>query len=212
MKNLIYITLAFFFAAQVGCKKEIEEFTFKGQFINGTNMQPTRMNETMTLIAKDQNDKFLHEIGMFTTDANGKFEFKYKRQKGNSITLEDGFTGRVRNLPINQNFEKHPWYFSDKGKLNLEIDFTNISLSQNDTIFIGYMKLDNSGNAEIKGFPIDSIILNISLDLYPAEQNVLFGIGSQNIEINNGLISKYQQRHKVKVTGDPVIDIFKIKY
>ncbi len=170
------------------------------------------MNEKMTLIAINRMDNFSHEIGNFTTDNKGKFEFKYKRQKGNSITLEDGFTGRVRNLPINQNFEKNPWYFSDKGKLNLEIDFTNISLSQNDTIFIGYMKLDNSGNAEIKGFLIDSIILNISLDLYPAEQNVLFGIGSQNIEINNGLISKSQQRHKVKVTGDPVIDIFKIKY
>jgi len=212
MKNLIYITIAFFFAAQVGCKKEIEEFTFKGQFINGTTMQPTRINETMTLITKDQNDKFLNEIGKFTTDAQGKFEFKYRRQKGNSMTLEDGFTGRIRNLPINENFEKNPWYFSDKGTLNLKIDFSNITLGMNDTLYIGYMKLDNSGNAEIKGFPINSNILNLNLDLYPAEQNILFGIGYKSIEINNGLISKFQQRHKVKVSGDPIIDEFEIKY
>jgi len=212
MKNKLLLMALLLILGLSACKKQIEEFTFKGQFINGTTMRPSRMNEKMTLIAINRLGKFSHEIGKFTTDNKGKFEFKYKRQKGNSITLEDGFTGRVRNLPINKNFEKNPWYFSDKGKLNLEIDFTNISLSQNDTIFIGYMKLGNSGNAEIKGFPIDSIILNISLDLYPAEQNVLFGIGSQNIELKNGLISKYQQRHKVKVTGDPVIDIFKIKY
>ncbi|MCC6721070.1 MAG: hypothetical protein IT243_02630 [Bacteroidia bacterium] len=63
----------------------------------------------------------------------------------------------------------------------------------NDTLYIGYMKLDNSGNAEIKRFPINSNILNLNLELYPAEQNILFGIGYKSIEINNGLISKYQK-------------------
>lgn len=39
MKNLIYITLAIFFAAQVGCRKEVEKFKIKGRIMDGTTGQ-----------------------------------------------------------------------------------------------------------------------------------------------------------------------------
>jgi hypothetical protein len=211
MKNLLYITIAIFFAAQVGCKKEVDEFTFKGQFINGTTMQPTRVNETMTLIAKDQNDKFSHEIGKFTTDAQGKFEFKYKRQKGSSITLEDGFTGRVRYLPINQNFEKNPWYFSDKGTLELTLSTNNSLKDNSDTLYLYQYYIDNTRIIDTFTDIPNNYILNFRLD--PGTYG--FGYGRNFDEFYFDMQNNWLVRSKQLdfiITGDPILNKATINY
>lgn len=130
------LAVAIFLLTQAGCKKDVEIFTFKGQFMNGTTMQPTYVNQTMTLIAKNRNDKFLHEIGNFTTNEEGKFEYKYTRQKGSSITLEFRLGSRLRNLPINQDFEKSPWYFSDKGTLDVTLSTDKLLSENDDTLYL----------------------------------------------------------------------------
>jgi hypothetical protein len=71
MRNLIYITIAILFVAPLGCKKDKEEFTFKGQFINGTTMNPTGINSNLTITSQDRNGKFKHEIGKFKSDGQG---------------------------------------------------------------------------------------------------------------------------------------------
>jgi hypothetical protein len=215
MKKLIYITIsifmAIFFLAQGGCKKEVEEFTFKGQFINGTTMQPTRVNETMTLIAKNNNDKFSHEIGQFTTDSKGQFEFKYRRQKGSSITLEDGFTGRVRNLPINENFEKNPWYFSDKGNLELTLSTDNLLINNKDTLYFYQYYIDGTRILDTFTDISENHILNFRLE--PGRYG--FGYGRNSNEFYYDKSNKRLIRAKfldVEITGDPVINIYEIKY
>ena len=210
MKNLIYITIAFFFAAQVGCKKEIEEYTFKGQFINGTTMRPTRINETMTLIAINQNDKFSHEIGKFTTDAHGNFEFKYKRQKGSSITLEDGYTGRVRYLPINENFEKNPWYFSDKGTLKLTLA-TNKLLSDNNDTFYLYQFINNKQIIDTFTSIPKTHIINFRYD--PAQFGFYYGRNSTEFVYDN-LYKRVIKAKDIggKIDGDPIINELTINY
>lgn len=211
MKNIIYITVAIFLLAQVGCRKEVEEFTFKGQFINGTTMQPTRVNETMTLIAKDYNDKFSHEIGKFTTDEQGIFEFKYKRQKGSSITLEDGYTGRVRNLPINENFEKNPWYFSDKGTLELTLSTDNSLKNNTDTLYFYQYYIDGTRILDTFTDIPETYILNFRLEPGP----YAFGYGRNFNEfyfdksINRLIRTKHLQ---FEITGDPIVDKANINY
>lgn len=211
MKNIIYITIAIFFVAQVGCKKEVEEFTFKGQFINGTTMQPTRVNETMTLIAIDYNDKFSHEIGKFTTDSQGKFEFKYKRQKGSSITLEDGYTGRVRYLPINQNFEKNPWYFSDKGTLELTLS-TDISLKKNkDTLYFYQYYIDGTRILDTFTDIPETYILNFRLE--PGPYAFGYGRNFNEFYFDKSINRLKRAKHlQFEITGDPIVNQLTIKY
>ena len=210
MKNIIYIIIAIFFVAQVGCRKEVEEFTFKGQFINGTTMQPTRVNETMTLIAKDYNDKFSHEIGKFTTDSQGKFEFKYKRQKGSSITLEDGYTGRVRNLPINENFEKNPWYFSDKGTLELTLSTDKLLTENNDTFFL-YQFINNKQIIDTFTSIAKTHTINFSYE--PGEFGFYYGRNSTEFVYDNLNKSvKYARQVGGIIDGDPIVNQLTIKY
>jgi len=210
MKNIIYITIAIFLLAQVGCRKEVEEFTFKGQFINGTTMQPTRVNETMTLIAKDYNDKFSHEIGKFTTDSQGKFEFKYKRQKGSSITLEDGYTGRVRYLPINENFEKNPWYFSDKGTLELTLSTDKLLTENNDTFFL-YQFINNK--QIIDTFTSIAKTHTINFRYEPGEFGFYYGRNSTEFVYDNLNKSvKYARQIGGIIDGDPIVNQLTINY
>jgi hypothetical protein len=81
MKNLIYITIAFFFAAHVGCKKEPEKFKIKGRIMDGTTGQRFK-GLTFTIHTKGGTaNKINGDLGSFTTNDSGDFEFMYEKIK-----------------------------------------------------------------------------------------------------------------------------------
>jgi len=206
--KLIIIPFGLSFILNSCEKEEKPEFIFKGQFINGTTMKPTRTKETMTLTAKDSRGKFLSTIGTFTTDEFGKFEFKYQQQKGNSITMEDGFFGRFENLPINQNFERNPWFFSDWGTLKLKIDLSNYTHTVSDTLFIGYIS-SLVGSAEVISIisqPTLNNNITEKLRLLPIDQYIFMGVGAKNFKTENNKIKYYEKRLKINIKGDPFVD------
>ncbi len=210
MKNKLLLMALLLILGLSACKKQIEEFTFKGQFINGTTMNPTGINSNLTITAQDRNGKFLHEIRKFKSDGQGKFEFKYKRQKGNSITLELGFGGKIDNLPINQNFEKDPWYFSDKGTLELTLSTDNLLSDNNDTFYL-YQFINNKQIIDTFTSIPKTHIVNFRYD--PGEFGFYYGRNSTGFVYDN--LNKYVIKAKQiggKIGGDPIVNKATINY
>jgi hypothetical protein len=211
MKKLLIIA-SLILLSIISCNKDKnEEYTIKGQFMNGTTMQPKYTNSEFIVVSKDRDDKTISEFGKFFTDDKGKFAFKYKWQKGASIALHhNNHFSKIRNIPINQNLDKSPWYFSDSGSVRISLKrgrFTNF----NDTLFLLYDKNPDDGIEEII---IDSIINpqdGFYKQLRIAAKRLVFHYG-----INDELkYEKLNSRYNIlqgkrfdfnSINGDPIID------
>jgi hypothetical protein len=217
MKNIIYIIIAIFFIAQVGCKKEPEKFKIKGRVMDGTTGQRFK-GLTFTVHTKGGTaNKIIDDLGSFTTNDSGDFEFMYDRIKGisaNSITVINNFM-KFKDIPLNKDVDK-VFYKSTLGKYKVNCDFSNIKSS--DTLFLEYAKMN--GIELVRA--IDTLTNLRSNDFFiysrwPAESITLrWGINSNTFSWKyyqgNINIVNYVGSITGKVTGDPIVDEFEIKY
>ncbi|MCC6721068.1 MAG: hypothetical protein IT243_02620 [Bacteroidia bacterium] len=217
MKKILYITIAIFFTAQMGCKKEPEKFKIKGRIMDGTTGQRFK-GLTFTVHTKGGTaNKIIGDLGSFTTNDSGDFEFLYEKIKGinsNSISIISNFM-KFENLSINQNVEK-VFYKSTIGRYIITCNCPNIKTS--DTLFLEYARM--SGVDLVRD--IDTIVNvkngdNFTYSRWPQESITLrWGINSNTFSWNyyqgNVNIINYLGTIRGKVTGDPIIDEFEIKY
>jgi hypothetical protein len=218
VKNILYITIAIFFVAQVGCKKEPEKFKIKGRVMDGTTGQRFK-GLTFTVYTKGGTaNKIIDDLGSFTTNDSGDFEFMYDRIKGisaNSISVINNFM-KFKDIPLNKDVDK-VFYKSTLGKFKIICNCPNIK--NTDTLFVGYSKL-NSNNVFRQ--VIDTLTnvykgYNYTLITPPNEEwGIVWGVNSNTFawKYHQGNINIVNYLGSVtgKVTGDPIVDEFEIKY
>jgi len=100
------------------------------------------------------NDKINGQLGSFTTNDSGDFEFIYDIIKGstNSISLINTFM-KFENLPFNQDVDKI-FFNSSMGTANIILQSINI-INSGDTLFLAY---DINPDDGIKSVSFDTII------------------------------------------------------
>jgi hypothetical protein len=217
MKNLIYITIAIFFAAQVGCKKEPEKFKIKGRIMDGTTGQRFK-GLTFTVHTKGGTaNKINGDLGSFTTNDSGDFEFMYEKIKGistNSISVISNFM-KFENISLNQNVDK-VFYNSTLGTVRISLQKVN-PINFNDTLFLLYDKNPDDGIEEII---IDSIINpqdGFYKQIRTSSKRLVFhyGINSElKYDILNSKFNILQGRRFDfnTISGDPILDNCTIKF
>jgi hypothetical protein len=218
LKNLVYIIIAIFFAAPLGCKKEPEKFKIKGRIMGGTTGFKYK-GLTFTVHTKGgAANKIIDDLGTFTTNDSGDFEFMYEKIKGisaNSISAISTFT-KFENIPINQNVDK-VFFKSSLGKFKVICNCPNIKSS--DTLFVSYSKL-NSSNVYRQVIDTVTNVTNgysYIINTPPnSEFGVVWGINSNTFswKYYNGNIDVINYLGNIigRISGDPVIDEFEIKY
>lgn len=214
MKKVTIFVIGMFLATQWSCKKEPEKFIIEGRIVDGTTDFRYK-NLTFDVFGADRNENASINIGSFTTNDSGDFKFIYEKVKGSfSISLLNSFI-RFKRLPVNQNINK-VFYKSSMGKYRVICECPNIKST--DTLFLEYGKITGSNVSRA----IDTLTNVKNLDFFtydnwPRESVTLaWGINSNNFdsELYQGdiIITKYLGKINGNVSGDPVIDEFKIKY
>jgi hypothetical protein len=217
MKNLIYLTIAIFFVAPLGCKKEPEKFKIKGRIMDGTTGFKYK-GLTFTVHTKGGSaNRIIDDLGAFTTNDSGDFEFMYEKIKGisaNSISAISTFT-KFENISINQNVDK-VFYNSTLGTVRISLQKVN-PINSSDTLFLLFDKNPDDGIEEIT---VDTIVNpqdGFYKQLRTSAKRLVFHFGINRelrYEILNSRYNIIQGRRFDFniINGDPIIDDCTIKY
>ena len=200
--------IGFFFAAQWGCKKDPEKFTIKGRIVDGTTDFRYK-NITFDVFGADRNENASDNLGSFTTNDSGDFEFIYEKAKGSfSISLLNSFI-RFKRLPVNQNIDK-VFYKSTLGKVKVFLKTTKLLQNNKDTLYL-YEYFDNKVHIDTFTTLPDEYFFYRT----PPPGGIGFGYGRNNAEFFYDYKNKSLIRAKeasTEVTGDPIVDELVINY
>jgi hypothetical protein len=179
------------FFSLCGCEliNDNTEYTIRGQLLQSCD-NPTPVSGVKLILDYDCNcnsSKILQEI---YTDADGKFEFKYKSVNGNDIVIRGnqanglGTINYLFGIPINKDLDVGNLYSSNNFFAVLKIVNKRQS-TKNDTIFY-----DVYGSANFRRFIVGPFIENQILDTIMFRNTQFFDkVNDNRIYKNNGFAS-----------------------
>lgn len=186
MKFKLSIILIMYVVLFCGCERINKEYTIKGQLLKSCdNLTP--IENVKLILDYDCNCNASKILTETFTDANGKFEFKYKSVLGNDIVIRGkqpnglGTVNYLFGIPINKDLDIGTLYKDSSFFAILKIVQKRQS-TYNDTIFYDVFR-----SANFRKFVVGPFVENQILDTIAFRTTQFFDkINDRRIYSNNG--------------------------